>query len=212
MVARPSFASTICAAGWQSCRQSTQLIRTTSSARRRLMRPLPDAKGQSISTTECEPGSLLAQWKLLRAATRDRRLSRGDIAVLFGVVDNYYRRHGNSRAAHSFLAAATGLSRRAVITSIKRLRGLGYLEVARIGSGTRPTEYVPNWRMHQNFTSASGEALITAEVPSTSLPEASDVNATSPKLAYGAGLLAVPRKPGPASSSLLVRQYELPTE
>lgn len=162
------------------------------------MRPLPDAKGQSISTTECEPGSLLAQWKLLRAATRDRRLSRGDIAVLFGVVDNYYRRHGNSRAAHSFLAAATGLSRRAVITSIKRLRGLGYLEVARIGSGTRPTEYVPNWRMHQNFTSASGEALITAEAPSTSPPEASDVNATSPKLAYVAGLQAGLRKQGPA--------------
>src|SRR5690606_26764127 len=54
----------------------------------------------------------------------------------------------NSRAAHSYLATGTGLSRRAVISSTKRLRALGYLEVARIGSGTRPTEYVPNWQMH----------------------------------------------------------------
>jgi hypothetical protein len=164
------------------------------------MKPLANAKGQPTTAAEHEPGSLLAQWKLVEAAVRDRRLSRGDIAVLFRVVDNYYQRYGNSRAAHSYLAAATGLSRRAVITSIKRLRGLGYLEVARIGSGTRPTEYVPNWRMHHDFTSSSREAQITSDVISASPQVAPEVNTTSPKPAYVAGLQAGIRKQGPAPS------------
>jgi hypothetical protein len=125
-------------------------------------------------------------------------LSRGDIAVLFGVVDNYYQRHGNSRAAHSYLAAGAGLSRRAVITSVKRLRALGYLEVARIGSGTRPTEYVPNWWMLGNLTTASGEPDNIAEVNCISPQESPAVNATSPKPAYVAGLQAGLRKQGPA--------------
>jgi len=161
------------------------------------MKPLANAKGQSTAAARHEPGSLLAQWKLVEVAVRDRRLSRGDIAVLFRVVDNYYQLYGNSRAAHSYLAAGTGLSRRAVITSIKRLRGLGYLGVARIGSGTRPTEYVPNWGMHQVFTSTSGEAQITSDVNSASPQVAPEVNATPPKPAYVAGLQAGLRKQGP---------------
>jgi hypothetical protein len=118
----------------------------------------------------------------MHAASRDRRLSRGGIAVLFGVVDRYYHRHGNSRAAHSYLAAGTGLTRRAVISSIKRLRALGYLEVDRIGSGTRPTEYVPNWQMRRDFTSIRGEGRITSEVASASPRTAPEVNTTSPNL------------------------------
>jgi hypothetical protein len=162
------------------------------------MKPPAQGKGKASPTAEHEPGSLLDQWKLLRAASRDRRLSRGDIAVLFGVVDNYYQRHGNARAAHSYLAAGTSLSRRTVITSVQRLRALGYLEVARIGVGTRPTEYVPNWRMHRDFTSISGEPQITSEMVSTSPQAAPEVNATSPKPAYVAGLQAGLRKQGPA--------------
>jgi hypothetical protein len=162
------------------------------------MKSLANAKGQSTTAAGHKPGSLLAQWKLVEAAVRDRRLSRGDIAVLFRVVDNYYHLYGNSRVAHSYLAAGTGLSRRAVISSTKRLRALGYLEVARIGSGTRPTEYAPNWQMHPDFTPIRGEAQITSEVASASLQESPAVNATSPKPAYVAGLQAGLRNQGPA--------------
>jgi hypothetical protein len=162
------------------------------------MKSLANAKDQSTTAAEHGPGSLLAQWKLVEAAVRDRRLSRGDIAVLFRVVDRYYQRYGNSRAAHSYLAAGTGLSRRAVISSTKRLRALGYLEVARVGSGTRPTEYVPNWQMQRDFTSIGGEAQITSEVTSASPQVDPEVNTTSPKPAYVAGLQAGLRKQGPA--------------
>src|SRR5581483_471362 len=143
-------------------------------------------------------GSLLAQWKLVEAAVRDRRLSRGDIAVLFRVVDNYYHLYGNSRAAHAYLAAGTGLSRRAVISSTKRLRAFGYLEVARIGSGTRPTEYVPNWRLYGNFAATSGEPDNTSEVNCISPQAAPEVTTTSPKPGYVAGLQAGLRKQRPA--------------
>jgi hypothetical protein len=162
------------------------------------MKSLANAKGQSTTAAGHKPGSLLAQWKLVEAAVRDRRLSRGDIAVLFRVVDNYYHLYGNSRAAHSYLATGTGLSRRAVISSTKRLRAFGYLEVARIGSGTRPTEYVPNWQMNGNFTATSGEPDSTSEVNCISPQESPAVNATSPKPAYVAGLQAGLRKQGPA--------------
>jgi hypothetical protein len=146
-----------------------------------------------------QPGSLLTQWKLVRAASRDRRLSRGDLAVLFTVVDNYYRQHGNSRAAHSYLAVATGLSRRAVISSTKRLRALGYLGVVRIGTGTRPTEYAPNWlNVPTDLSSASGEPEIAAEVTSPSPLAALAVKATTPNPAYVAGLQAGLCKEGPA--------------
>src|SRR5579884_1623494 len=154
----------------------------------------------SASPTAHASGSLLDQWRLLHAACLDRQLSRGDIAVLFDVLDKYYRRHGNSRAAYSYLAAATGLSRRAVINSIRRLRAHGYIEVMRMGSGVRPTEYIPNWQAgHRNLTSASSsEARFNSEANSASPLKVPAVNSTLPKPSYVAGLQAGLRKEGPA--------------
>src|SRR5690606_25345997 len=134
--ARLSFALMTCEAGSGGFRRSPRLIRTTRSARRRSMKSLANDKGQSTMAAGHKPGSLLAQWKLVEAAVRDRHLSRGDIAGLFRVVDSFYQFYGTSRAAHSYLATGTRLSRRAVISSTKRPRALGYMEVARIGSGT----------------------------------------------------------------------------
>jgi hypothetical protein len=147
------------------------------------------------------PGSLLDQWKLVRTAARDRHLSRGDIAVLIEIVNNHYRKHGNSRAAFSFLSVATGLSRRTVINSVQRLCKFVYLEIARVGSGTRPTEYVPNWQLAEGRLALSaGEVLLTSETNSNSPLAAPEVNPTSPNPTYVTGLKAELRKEGQASA------------
>lgn len=144
------------------------------------------------------PGTLLDQWNLMRVAVRDKRLSRGDFAVLIETANNYYRRYGNSRASFTFLAAATGLSRRTVINCLQRLRNCGYLELTRVGSGTRPSEYVPNWSAGYRFRPSSGDEVpLTAEMTPTSPPGSPEVNSAPPKPAYETGSNAGLRKQGP---------------
>jgi hypothetical protein len=144
------------------------------------------------------PGTLLDQWNLMRVAVRDKRLSRGDFAVLIETANNYYRRYGNSRASFTFLAAATGLSRRTVINCLQRLRNCGYLELTRVGSGTRPSEYVPNWSAGYRFRPSSGDEVpLTAEMTLTSPRGSPEVNSAPPKPAYETGSNAGLRKQGP---------------
>lgn len=123
------------------------------------------------------------QFLLLRAAAFDRRTSKGDVAVLAEIIQRHMKKHSNARASYTHLTNMTGLSRRAAINSGKRLVELGYVEVARLGSGTRPTEYVPNWNFaasgEPHFTSTSGEAQFTTVVNPTSPLEPLEVNPAS---------------------------------
>lgn len=90
--------------------------------------------------------SLLTQYQALKAAALDLRLSGGDKACHAVGVDRYMQKHGNSRVSITYMMAATGLGRDAVVNSRRRLVDYGYLRVARVGVGTRPTEYEPIWR------------------------------------------------------------------
>lgn len=93
---------------------------------------------------ETKPDGLLAQYKLLGAVIDAEWATRLDHKVARHVIDRYYSKHSNSRASLRFLEKATGATRNSVITSTRRLTANGVFR-ARLGVGTRPTEYVINF-------------------------------------------------------------------
>ncbi|MBE2211195.1 MAG: helix-turn-helix domain-containing protein [Xanthomonadaceae bacterium] len=82
--------------------------------------------------------SLLARWNLLGAATRDPRLSRGDLAVLHSIAGRIGD-DGTAWPGFGRLAADTGLHRSTVERCIDRLEESGYLtrESGGIGKSNR---------------------------------------------------------------------------
>jgi hypothetical protein len=130
-----------------------------------------------------EPGTLPSQWRLLLTATRDKRLSRGDIAILGEIIDRFYSTKGNSRASLTHLSREANLSRRATVTSTKKLTANGYIKVGRPAAGTRPTEYVPEWDFcpsgEADCIPTRGEADCTPLVNTNSTLEGVAVNSSS---------------------------------
>ena len=122
--------------------------------------------------------TLLDKWKLVRAAAKDnKRLSLGDVAVLFALCDRYgskYDPDAPALAGHALLGSMAGLSRRATIDSTRRLIDAGYIAVLELGSGTRGTRYSLNF--------ARGEDSFTAkaEHPSSEPDFTTVVNRASP--------------------------------
>lgn len=93
-----------------------------------------------------QPSSwLLAQWKLMREATRDKRLTAVDHAVLLEILDRHLDHFGNAQASWTHLTRTTGRVRSAVAEAVGRLVSMGYLSIVQPGVGTRPTSYAPNW-------------------------------------------------------------------
>lgn len=74
-----------------------------------------------------QSGPLLAQWRLLTAATRDTRLSRADCAVLGSILDRMDKT-GTAWPGFGTISADAGVSRRSAIRSVTRLCGLAYLD------------------------------------------------------------------------------------
>jgi hypothetical protein len=91
-----------------------------------------------------KPGSLLSQWWTIGAIMRDKRTSGRHAKVAWVIINRYMQARGNGRASLRYIERATGLTRRAVVRACRELVQWNYA-ARRIGSGTRPSEFSPNW-------------------------------------------------------------------
>jgi hypothetical protein len=92
-----------------------------------------------------EPGSLLTQYKLLRAVIDAPWATRLDHKITSHVIDRYFAKFGNARASLRYLEQATGAKRGKIIGSLRRIIDNGVISIIRQGVGTRPTEYDLNF-------------------------------------------------------------------
>lgn len=61
------------------------------------------------------------------------------------------QRRGSGRASVRYISKATGMSQRAVVSACRELTEWGYTQRI-VGSGSRPSEYTPNWTTTPPFT------------------------------------------------------------
>lgn len=88
----------------------------------------------------------LNQFLLLFYATKDKRLSDGDIAVLAEIINSYLKYSDRTRpVGDTHLSRETGRSDGAVKASKGRLIRCRYLKIAQLGRGTSGTTYIPNF-------------------------------------------------------------------
>lgn len=113
--------------------------------------------------------SLLARWNLLGAATRDPRLSRGDVAVLHSIAGRIGD-DGTAWPGFGRLASDTGLHRSTVARSITRLDEIGYLDRESGGQG-KSNRYRLGSRVDAPSTH-SADATTTSGVAATSSGDA----------------------------------------
>lgn len=108
-----------------------------------------------------EDHGLLARWKLLRAATRDGRLSRGDVACLGAVLDRINGDTGTAWPSLATIATDALVDRRTVARAVARLVELGYLE-RESGNRTASNRYaMGSAGSGELVTTGSGEAAPT---------------------------------------------------
>ncbi len=111
--------------------------------------------------------TLLDKYKLLNFACLDQILTRGSVAVLAVIIERYFQKFGNSRASLSYLEAATGLSRRRIIDGVRQLEANQYIQRIRVGEGTRPSEYSPNFAKLSQPENIEGDVLSSANSDTT---------------------------------------------
>lgn len=103
------------------------------------------------------PGSLLSQWWTLGAIALDKRTAGRHMSAAWVIIDRYMQSKGGSRASLRYIETATGLSKPTVIGACRELVEWGYF-TRDLGTGTRPTEYVPNWLVvNPSLPLASGQ-------------------------------------------------------
>lgn len=122
-----------------------------------------------------KPDGLLAQYNVLCAVIDSKWATSLDHRVARHVIDRYYPSRGNGRASLRYLEQATGSRRNKIVPSLRRLVDQGVFTVARVGAGTRPTEYTINFEfgkaasgaLHGTSTSGAGEGTpgSTLQVP-----------------------------------------------
>ncbi|MBR1204488.1 MULTISPECIES: hypothetical protein [unclassified Bradyrhizobium] len=95
----------------------------------------------AVGSTATDPGSLLSQYKLLRAVIDAPWATRLDMMITSHVIDRYWSKHGNARVSLRYLQQATAATRPNIIASLRRIVDQGVLSIIRQGVGTRPTEY-----------------------------------------------------------------------
>lgn len=118
--------------------------------------------------SEYSEDALLGQWRLLRNACADARLSAGDLAVLAVLIDHYNRREQAARPGLERIAKLTGRHRTTVIDSIKKLEALDYVCVAR--DSTRANRYEFNWPDSGAWPAPSTSRAGTTSASPTSAP------------------------------------------
>jgi len=93
------------------------------------------------------PDALPAQWRLVKAASKNRNLSGGDIAVLIEVIDRYFRDTKRAHASQEQLAEAVGVHKTSARQSLRRLVLHGFLDQVKLGRRGTATEFRPNFTM-----------------------------------------------------------------
>jgi hypothetical protein len=106
--------------------------------------------------------SLLDQFNLVALASTKATFSRGDIAVLIGIL-RHCDRAGFCYPGITRLTNLTGMSRRNVIRSIGRLEHVGLLSIGR-RTGSSNTYAV-------DFTAVTGDSVVTSVEPVTTSRE-----------------------------------------
>ncbi len=97
----------------------------------------------------------LNQFQIALYASKDKRLSACDLACLFEIVDRFLKDQGITRpTGKAHLERETGRSNGSVKESLRRLVEWQYISVAKLGSGTRGTEYLPNFEWAHRVASA----------------------------------------------------------
>jgi hypothetical protein len=107
-------------------------------------------KQSPAAVVTAAPGSLLSQYKLLRAVIDAPWATRLDIKITSHVIDRYFGKYEVARASLRYLELATGATRTNIIESLNRIDEQGVINVARKGIGTRPTEYGLNFDFAKN--------------------------------------------------------------
>lgn len=131
------------------------------------------------------PDSLKYQWRLLALVMRSDWATGLDKSVAYEIIDNYRKDFGNSRTSLSYLQQATGAKRSNITASLRRICAGGHISVARIGIGTRPTEYNLNFDLVAEKASSPAEATTSSDIASgpaqgtTGSPAQGTTNASS---------------------------------
>lgn len=94
-----------------------------------------------MSVDKHTPDSLKYQWRLYGLVTRSDWATSLDKSIAYEIIDNYRKDFGTSRTALRYLEMATGATRPNIIASTRRIVEFGPFSIARLGAGTRPTEY-----------------------------------------------------------------------
>jgi hypothetical protein len=144
-------------------------------------------------------GRLLDQHKLLLSVIHAPWANALDIRVAAVVIEMYFKKYGTSRVALRYIEQAIGRkrSRTDIATSLRRLIEHGVISVASHGTGTRPTEYVPNFlAVTETVTATDDNSQMlavsesdTSEVSETvTTSDASGVGFRDQNLTYSSGL------------------------
>ncbi len=98
---------------------------------------------------------LLKKWLLLELALNDKRLSKGDCAVNWQILDRYNPDKGAAYPGMKRLATDTGFTQRNVQNSITRLVKTDYVAIIQHGNQTRTNRYRPNFLLLDRVEKAS---------------------------------------------------------
>jgi hypothetical protein len=108
-------------------------------------------ESRAVVSTATVPGSLLSQYKLLRAVIDAPWATRLDHKITSHIIDRYFGKYEVARASLRYLEKATGATRTNIIESVRRITDQGVMNVTRQGVGTRPTEYGLNFDFASKF-------------------------------------------------------------
>ena len=112
---------------------------------------------KSVEPRTAKPGEILSQWWTMGTLVCDRRTKGRHLKVAWVVIERFMQKKGGGRASVRFIQQATGLAPRIIMQASTELSEWGYFSRF-MGSGTRPTEYVPNWTsVHPMWNAKSSE-------------------------------------------------------
>jgi hypothetical protein len=140
----------------------------------------------AVVLTAITPGSLLSQYKLLRAVIDAPWATRLDHKITSHIIDRYFGKYEVARASLRYLEKATGATRTNIIESIRRLTEQGVIKVTRQGIGTRPTEYGLNFEFAAKISSGPvGDTAASGIVDDTSSGPVGDTSSGSSGIVHG---------------------------
>lgn len=108
---------------------------------------------------------LLKKWLLLELALNDKRLSKGDCAINWQILDRYNPEKGVAYPSLKRLATDTGFTQRNTQRSVTRLANADYVHIIQHGNQSRSNRYRPNFSLLdrvETATSLPNEGVETA--------------------------------------------------